>query len=294
MAVSLMLGVSASQAFDADVVSVGGWTAIILLAIIVKEMVLLAFLLDLWGNDSTSPATQGWREATADFLLFLFNIIAYTTLWEAFVFEPKNSLLLHWNQPFSLVIEATASILLVCMMILPFKIPWLTEIWAKRAFDRSTGQAAVSLSLLFFVAVNPLLAGEHELAQALNEPEQVQRLFLPEWPGEVLPGEIGKLQRLQALVVDRSPLRSLPPQIGELSDLNTLVLRQTQLTGLPDEITRLHQLRSIDVSYSQMKSLPQGLTNLVQLRELRLKGNPLLQTEVEALRKKMPNTKIVF
>lgn len=294
MAVSLMLGVSASQAFDGDVTRGGGWTAGILLAVIGKEMVLLAFLLNLWGNDSTSPATQGWREVAADVLLFFFNLIAYTSLWEAFVFDPKNSLLLHWNHPLSLVIEATAAILLVCMMILPFKIPWLTEIWAKRAFDRTTGQAVLSLCLLFFVAINPLLDGEHELAQALHEPELVQRLFLSDWPGEHLPAEIERLQRLQVMVVQRSPLRSIPKQIGDLSGLTTLVLRQSQLAELPPQIGRLQQLQVLDVSNNRLQKLPQELESLHWLKELYLQGNPLSRQEIEMLRQKLPQTRILF
>ena len=294
MAVSLMLGASACLAFETDLTSGGGWTALIFFTVIGKEMVLLAFLLDLWGNDSTSPLTQGWREGAADVLLFVFNIVAYTSLWESVVFEPKNSLLLNWNQPVFLFIETSAAFLLVCMTILPLKIPWLTETWARRAFDRSTGQAVLSLCMLFFVAISPLLAGEHDLAQALHEPERAQRLFLPAWPGEALPGDIGKLQGLQVLVIERSPLRSIPPQIGELNDLTTLILRENRLSGLPLELRQLQQLRVLDVSDNRVQRLPQVLPQLAGLKELRLKGNPLPQAEVEALRKKMPQTRIVF
>lgn len=294
MAVSIMLAASACLAFETDLTSGGGWTALVFFTVIGKEMILLSFLLDLWGNDSTNPLTQGWREGAADVLLLVFNIVAYTSLWESVVFEPQNSLLLHWNQPVFLFVETIAAFLLVCMTILPFKIPWLTEIWARRAFDRSTGQAALSLCLLFFVAISPLLAGEHDLAQALHEPEQVYRLFLPAWPGATLPGEIEKLQELQVLVIERSQLRAIPPQIGELTDLTALILRQNQLAGLPPELGRLHQLRVLDVSDNRLQKLPQVLPQLGGLKELRLKGNPLLQAEVEALRKKMPQTRIVF
>ena len=294
LAVSIMLGASACLAFDTDLSNVGGWTAVIFLAVIGKEMILLAFLLDLWGNDSANPLTQGWRERMADVLLFVFNIVAYTSLWESVVFEPRNSLLLRWDQPVFLFIETAAAFLLICMTILPLKIPWLTEVWAKRAMDRSTGQAVFSLCTLFFVAISPLFAGEHNLSQALHTPERVQRLFLPAWPEETLPDDIQTLQEVQALVIERSPLRLLPPQIGELSGLTVLVLRQTQLSGLPAEISRLRHLRTLDLSDNQLQKLPQGLANLGQLREIRLKGNPLAPAEVETLRKTMPQTKILF
>lgn len=294
MAISIMLGASAGLAFTTDLAAGGGWTAMIFLAIIGKEMVLLAFLLDLWGNDSANPLTQGWREGTADVLLFVFNMVAYTSLWESLVFEPRNSLLLRWDQPVFLFIETAAAFLLICMTILPLRIPWLTEVWSKRAADRSTAQALLSLGTLFFVAISPLFAGEHDLAQALHAPEQVQRLFLPGWHGETLPGEIQTLQEAQVLVIERSPLRLLPPQIGEMTDLTVLVLRQTQLSRLPFEITRLRQLRILDLSDNRLQTLPQGLANMGQLREIRLKGNPLAPVEVETLRKKMPQTKILF
>ena len=320
LAVSLLLGITADQALGINADGSRKWEGIVICAVIVKELFLLPFLLDLWGNEAAklaAPAELARKETVADLLLFVFSAVAYITLWEYLAFDPQSSLVRYWTQPVMLWIEGFAAILLICMTLIPLKIPWLTEVWITRAFNRQTAVAGLSLLSLFLAALSPLFAGQHDLAKALAEPERTHRLFLQGFSGQSLPAEINTLQYLQVLFVENGTLQSLPPSIGELKDLRylqiqstslstvhrgiggleelgTLILRRNHLSSLPPEIGLLQNLRLLDISDNKLKRLPQGIEEMQALRELRLQGNPLSKDEVELLRMKMPRTKIVF
>lgn len=313
-AVSILLSITAFQAFGLSFDKDENWSLALIIGIVLKELFLLAFLLDI---RDVNPAVPIWKETSADIFLFLFTIVAYITIWESIAFDPKSSLILLRNNPAIQIIEGSAAVLLFCMTILPLKIPWFTELWYSKNFDRKTAAALVSLLSIVIVALSPLFIGQHDFLAALKNPAGTSRLYLLQFPEKALPEEIEQLYRLQVLFVDKGVLETLPPSIGELKELRSLYiqsnnlkslpkeigeleslrilgLQHNQLTSLPAEISQLYDLRILDLSRNRFKLVPTGITALPHLREIKLSGNPLPQAEIDALRKKMPYTKITF
>lgn len=316
-AVSVLLGLNASQSFGMDINSDDNWAVGLLFVIVIKELFLLAFLIDLKEITEIRPAVPVWKETIADVILLVFNAVAYTIIWEYLAFDPESSLVpLRSNMPLFFV-EATAALLLFCMTILPLKIPWLTELWYTSTFDRRTAASLMSLLSIAFIALSPITIGHSDLYQALLEPHHTTRLFLTGFAERRLPPDIEQLQYLNVLYIKQGGLESIPPEIGELKELRylniqstristipkevgsleslrTLILRRNQLTSLPGEIEQLGNLRILDLSRNRLKSLPSGIHSLQNLRELKLSGNPLPKDAVETLRKELPHTKIEF
>jgi hypothetical protein len=313
-AVSILLGITAFQAFGLSFDKDENWSLALILVIVLKELFLLAFLIDF---RDIKPAVPLWKETSADIFLFVFNAVAYITIWESIAFDPKSSLILLRNNPAIQWIEGFAAILLFCMTILPLKIPWLTGLWYSKSFDRKTAAACMSLLSIVVVALSPLFIGQHDFQKALKDPDRTTRLYLIQFPERTLPEEIEQLYRLQVLFAEKGKLEALPPSIGELKELRylnlqsndlkalpreigeleslrTLVLQRNQLASLPVEVKQLLNLRTLDLSRNRFKQIPSAILSLPHLREIKLTGNPLPREEIESLRKKMPYTKITF
>lgn len=108
-----------------------------------------------------------------------------------------------------------------------------------------------------------------------------------------LPEDMQRLSSLRELDVRDNELTNLPDTINqtELIDLNA---SNNQLNSIPNAIGDMQTLRYLDVSHNQITSLPESITNLQDLKWLNLAGNPLNQSEVNALRSQMISTIINF
>ena len=108
-----------------------------------------------------------------------------------------------------------------------------------------------------------------------------------------LPKEIGNLNGLQTLDLGGSQITELPKEIGNLNGLQTLYLWGSQITELPKEIGNLKGLQTLDLRRSQITELPKEIGNLKGLQTLYLYGTKISKSEIDKLRKKLPNCEIL-
>jgi len=320
---AVMLGRLAMQAFGLDFDKDQGWSIFLLFAIVIKELFLLAVMLDIEGLDEDSQALviqkqeSFWKENTADIVLFFFAAITYTVFWESQAYDPGSSLASSRSSIGSLLVEGTGALFLFSILFLPLKVPWLIELWYGKepVWEKLAG--VISLVSVAFVALVPLFDGATNLEAALADPARATKLYIQDkkisgLPQDIdslkqlevlyakrgiiatLPQEIGELKSLRYLNLEANRIAELPRQIGAIPELQYLYLRGNQLTSLPPEISSLKHLRLLDVSNNRLRIVPSSLSELQDLSELILTGNPLPKTAIEKLRKEMPRTKIVF
>ncbi|EMY16264.1 leucine rich repeat protein [Leptospira weilii str. Ecochallenge] len=157
----------------------------------------------------------------------------------------------------------------------------------------------------------------HNLTEALQNPTDVQILYLNSNQLITLPKEIGKLKKLRELHSYNNQLKAIPKEIGELKELQMLDLSHNQfktlpkefgnlqnlqilelignqLTTLPKEIGKLKNLRELNLSRNQLTTLPKEIGHLKNLQELYLDDIPAWRSQEEKIRKLLPEVKIIF
>lgn len=102
------------------------------------------------------------------------------------------------------------------------------------------------------------------------------------------------LPKLEVLEIRDAQLEVFPEEWIRSSALRKLDCSGNVLKQLPEQLQLLTNLRFLDVSYNQLSSVPDWVTQFPELELLVLWGNPIDPTDVNALRQKMPNTKILF
>ena len=113
------------------------------------------------------------------------------------------------------------------------------------------------------------------LELALQQPEKVCGLSLPDGDRKVLPEEIGSMLYLKHLNLSFNRIETVPSSIGNLRDLRWLSLVGNSVEGLPGSLGNLTRLEYLDVSSNALKSLPEEIGNLQELRILNISGNNL-------------------
>ncbi len=134
----------------------------------------------------------------------------------------------------------------------------------------------------------------NRLPQEIGNLENLKHLDLHSNLLDSLPGEIGNLTRLTSLSVSNNKLNSIPTEIGQLENLVILNVENNKLKNLPSTIGQLTNLETLNLAYNNLNALPEEIKNLQNLQRLKLSGNPLKKSEVEELRKNLPNTDIHF
>lgn len=109
-----------------------------------------------------------------------------------------------------------------------------------------------------------------------------------------LPTEIYNLQNLQNLLLSNNNFESLPKDIENLKKLKILYLQDNKLKSLPESIEKLENLKILSLSNNKLKSLPKSIEKLKNIEIIYIGGNEIPREELIALRKRMPNTKIIF
>jgi len=144
------------------------------------------------------------------------------------------------------------------------------------------------------------------LPSEIGELKYLTGLYLSKNYFTSLSPEIGKLNNLTELDLTGNQLDSLPKEIGELKNLTELYLRNNHLEKLPKELGQLKNLTTLDLANDQnilaqidpyaltnsLKSLPEEIGKLKKLKRLFLTGNSIPKTEIEKIRKLLPNCKI--
>ena len=105
----------------------------------------------------------------------------------------------------------------------------------------------------------------------------------------IIPPFIAELNSLKALAVSFCPLDTLPAEIGQMKILSGLSVEWCELRALPDEICDLSTLVHLWVRNNHISRLPDGIHKLTHLRSLNIAGNPIDSTEIERIRRALPN-----
>lgn len=109
-----------------------------------------------------------------------------------------------------------------------------------------------------------------------------------------LPASIGQLKNLEKLHLWHNKLTSLPAEITHLRNLKQLYLLNNQLTQLPWMIGELSNLEELELDNNKLKELPPAISALNNLKKLSLKGNPISKTELNKIKKWLPNCHVIY
>ena len=111
-------------------------------------------------------------------------------------------------------------------------------------------------------------------------------------------------------------INKIPPEIGNLSELDTLGLTLGVFGKFPDDISKLKKLRYLDLTDSYMSNidnltslknlnhlllygcglskLPDNIGDLTNLKFIGLVGNNLDSSEINRIKKALPNCKVYY
>jgi len=76
--------------------------------------------------------------------------------------------------------------------------------------------------------------------------------------------------------------------------LRTLDASNNQLTGIPAQIGSLSYLQNLNLSNNKITTLPSQISLMTKLKILNLSCNPLSKYQINNLKNKPPNTKIIL
>jgi len=154
-----------------------------------------------------------------------------------------------------------------------------------------------------------------DLDKALQTPEYVCGISIPDGNRENLPDAIGTLIYLKHLNLSFNQISRIPESIGNLYDLRWLSLvgnsveelpksfenfsqleyldvSSNNLRSIPEEIGNLQSLRILNISGNNLRTLPNSLENLSGLERLYANGNNLSEMKLKALQNQLPNATI--
>lgn len=110
-----------------------------------------------------------------------------------------------------------------------------------------------------------------------------------------LPATVGSLPKLTTLYLNDNALSSLPDSLGDLRTLCYLNLDRNQLAALPASIGKLESLRWLRLNGNRLSALPADMSGLARsLKRLYLRENPLPESELNRIRKALPNCEIIY
>ncbi len=101
-------------------------------------------------------------------------------------------------------------------------------------------------------------------------------------------------KKVYKLDLSNGALYELTKDIKKLKHLQKFFLENNDLENLPEELCELKNLQYFHVQKNKLKSLPLNIGNLTSLKELDLSNNPLPQSEIDRVKKALPNCKITF
>ncbi len=103
------------------------------------------------------------------------------------------------------------------------------------------------------------------------------------------PEKIFNYPALEILEINGNEIEKIPPQIGTLKQLRFLYLSQNNINSLPPEIGELIDLERLYLKGNDLTTLPIELGRLTKLKILDLTNNPVHESEVEKIRKLLPD-----
>jgi Leucine-rich repeat (LRR) protein len=155
------------------------------------------------------------------------------------------------------------------------------------------------------------------LAEALKEPDKVERLRLKRMhlktvPSEVflfpnlieldlsgnkltqLPDSINKLINLKYLKLERNQITSLPESIGDLKNLIYLDIGKNRISQLNNSISKLESLETIQAWGNEISEIPDDFYKLKRLKYIDLRAILITDDQREDMVRTLPNTNFLF
>lgn len=102
------------------------------------------------------------------------------------------------------------------------------------------------------------------------------------------------LKNLTKLDLSTNFLKSIDDEATQLTQLKNLNLSNNRLMEIPRAISRMDNLEVLDLSYNNLTVLPDKVTEMKHIRHIDLSGNPLTPSQVDQLKRLLPETEIVF
>lgn len=109
-----------------------------------------------------------------------------------------------------------------------------------------------------------------------------------------IPAEIGQLSELERLDYSYNQIDTMPNEIAGLSRLKYLSLAFNNYRDIPESILKLPSLETLDLAGNQLKSIPMDKFQLPSIKKIILTDNAIPSADIEALRKALPGTEIVY
>lgn len=131
------------------------------------------------------------------------------------------------------------------------------------------------------------------LRKALKHHDEVEILDLSFKKLTSLPGEINRFKNLKVLKLNGNRIKELPATISELEYLEVIFYNKNELDSFPSNLTSIKSLRRLHISKNNLGSVPQEITHLENLKVLDLSFNHLKETDVDFIRKQLPDCLVV-
>jgi Leucine-rich repeat (LRR) protein len=162
----------------------------------------------------------------------------------------------------------------------------------------SWGRAFLTAALLLMTAYShPAKACSHpvdldgipvftSLAEALKNPDQVQRLHIKKKKLTAIPIEVFSLTNLIELNLSGNKIEIIPDDISKLINLKVLNISNNIVHTISDSLNALHQLELLDISRNYINTIPAGIQYLQKLTCLIIWKNEIgrLPDEIGALK----------
>ncbi|MCC5946703.1 MAG: leucine-rich repeat domain-containing protein [Bernardetiaceae bacterium] len=109
-----------------------------------------------------------------------------------------------------------------------------------------------------------------------------------------LPEEIVRLKKLQNLDLETNQITVLPEDFHQLENLLFLHLGSNALTAFPKSLTKLKKLNYLNLNDNKIAEVPKEIVALTNLKMLDLRNNPIPSDAQLAIRKLLPNCRVLF
>ena len=134
--------------------------------------------------------------------------------------------------------------------------------------------------------------GLSRLPDILWEQDYLAELHLDDNKLSTLPKEIANLKELNTLYLNNNLLEQLPGELGKMEHLTELFLENNNLTKLPD-FSKLQSLVTLNLKNNKLTTVAKSLKKLKYLAKLNISGNKIPKSELEKLKKWLPDCEIV-
>lgn len=131
--------------------------------------------------------------------------------------------------------------------------------------------------------------------EALEEPEKVYKLsIIYSKNNEKLIEVLNKCKNLQIINLLNCNITEIPNELFEIKNLQYLFLDHNNISEIPKDISKLKNLKLFSIKHNKLTKLPKCLSKLKKLELFFLHDNNISETDIEKLKKSLPDCKISY